>query len=329
MIVLFNGFHLALDIILTVLLCIMQYLLGSKLKQKTKLLDNAIKQLILYLLIVIVVALLTALLIEYIDVLGIIIQVGSLLIGFGILNASEIWYRTNMDNLGEHDVRLKFLNKKSESNLVNVYERYSHESKPIERILANNISLVMRLAKTDLFSEMVDLFKIKHPEIKLQVKGKDEEERLVEIFRHVYKGFYFHQVFFSFWFLDETMEINSDIQALILSTKEKLPRDLILTCCMLQDEVIDEKKFSTIHGIEGIIDENLAKRLNVYKGDFEFFKIFPSFFDIDEIIRDRDFYKTQFEILEKQYYEKIAEKLSIDARTERIDSYKRNKKERD
>lgn len=327
MVELFNGIQFTLDMIFITILLIMQYLLGSRLKQKTKLLDNAIKQLVFYCLIVLMVVLLPALLIEYIDVLGIIIMYGSLAIGFGILNNSEIWYRTNMDSLGEHDVKLKFLNKKSESNLTNVYERFTHESKPIERILANNISLVLKMAKTEIFSEMVELFKAKHPEIKLQTKGKDEEEQLVDIFSIIYKGFYFHQVFFSFWFMDIETEMNSDIQALILSTKEKLPRDLILTCCKLQDDEIEGKKFSTIHGIEGLIDEDLAKRLNVYKGDFEFFKIFPSFFDIDEIIRDRDFYKTQFEILEKQYYEKIAEKLSIDARTDRINSYKKGKKE--
>lgn len=313
--------------IFVVILLIMQYVLGSKLKRKTSLLDNGIKQLLFYVLLVIIVSVLPALLIGSIDIVGIILMILTLLIGFLVLNYSELWYRMNMFSLGEFEVKLKFLNLRSETNPTNLYESISFESRPISEIITNNVDLVLKLTKTEIFEVMVALFKAKHPDKMKNLKGKDENEQLLEIFEVIYEGFFMHQVFFPFWFLDPDIELRSDIQALILSTKEKLPRDLMLTCCVLREEGKFGKKFSVIHGIEGIIDENLAKRLRIYESDFEFFKFLPDINNVDSIIRERDFYKIQYEALETDFYDLIGNKLSMDVRINRLKQYKLRKKE--
>lgn len=325
-IILFNGLHFMLDMIFLTLLLIAQYYQGKNLKNKTKLLDNAIKQLVFYCLLVVIVILLPAIVIAWIDMLGILIMFSALIVGFAILNHSELWYRSNMESMGEHTVKLKFLNKKSETEITNLYERYTHESQPIEEILANNFEIVQKLSQTDLFESMKEKYKMLHPEKKLVEKGKTDEEIIREIFGTIYEGFYYHQVFFYFGFLDET-ELNYDIQALILSLNEKLPRDFSLTCCLLEDENVDGKNFTTIHGLEGIIDEKIAKRMEVYANDFEFFKVWPTIFDVQKIVRQRDYYQAELESLESDFYELIGNKLSMATRTERIKKYKLRKKE--
>lgn len=133
--------------------------------------------------------------------------------------------------------------------------------------------------------------KSKKIEKESEEKGEAEKEyledknRAFNIFRRIFKDMYFHRRFFSFEFLELELEeeLSSNIQALILSFHEDLPRDLLLTCGLLEDEIVLGKNFTTIFCIEGILDEEIAKRINAKLTEFEIFKSFPNFFQMDTL----------------------------------------------
>lgn len=112
-----------------------------------------------------------------------------------------------------------------------------------------------------------------------------DKNKALNIFKRIFKDMYFHRRFFQFEFLELELEeeLSYDVQALILSFREDLPRDLLLTCGLLEEEIVLGKKFTTIFCIEGILDEEIAKKINAKLTDLEIFKAFPSWFKIDTL----------------------------------------------
>lgn len=142
-----------------------------------------------------------------------------------------------------------------------------------------------------------------------------DKETAFRIFKRIFHDTYFHRVFFYFEFLELELdeEITENIQALILSFHEELPYDLLLTCGLLESEVVNGKEFTTIFAWEGVIDESIAKRINAKLNDFEVFKAFPSFFKMDRLANKIKAQEIIIEDLEQTVEDVAVEKLAVDA----------------
>lgn len=146
-----------------------------------------------------------------------------------------------------------------------------------------------------------------------------DKNKALNIFKRIFKDMYFHRRFFQFEFLELELEeeLSYDVQALILSFREDLPRDLLLTCGLLEEEIVLGKKFTTIFCIEGILDEEIAKKINAKITDLEIFKAFPSWFKIDTLSNRIEAQDIRIEGLEEEVKLAAAGNLQTSAIVER------------
>lgn len=146
-----------------------------------------------------------------------------------------------------------------------------------------------------------------------------DKEKSLKIFKRIFHDMFFHRVFFSFDFFELEFEedISSDIQALILSKHQELPNDMILTCGLLDDEIVEGKTFTTIFAWEGVLDEDIAKWVNIKCIDLEIFKALPSPLKMDRLASKVEALQIMLEEQVQVTKEVAHTKLSIDAANQR------------
>ncbi len=84
------------------------------------------------------------------------------------LDRTEQWLRIKMRCVGAHDVGFKFVNHDKESDVVNIYKLRHQEPNTVAHLVKNNLEIVRKMTKTNIFANIIDSYLFMHPEIDLE-----------------------------------------------------------------------------------------------------------------------------------------------------------------
>jgi len=238
---------------------------------------------------------------------GFLIITGILLL-FGILNYTEIWYREKFYYCGEHLVVLKFHDSGSESEVVRIYEEDSHITHTLDEILLRSAE-ISNFTDENFFELICDVAGIQ--------RNEEVEKKARKVLTEKFGSFYVHEKYFKYYFLNldfEEIELHSYIKAFIISRRERLPRDMFLTCALLREQKIKGKKHTVIVAFEGILDDELATKMNAFSTDMEFFKLTSQFADTTQMEQELRYYKSKVETLVEAFEDLAKQDLTINSK---------------
>lgn len=340
--------YLTLHLVITIAVLGFQTLLNKKFKRRTDLYEVAWIQLGFP------IGLIAAIQALFFSPLGLTLELLSIFVGFGILNASDLWYRLKLNPKGEKHITLNFRETKPDSAPVNVYESHYLQRSEISEILSKNIDTLIRLSEDNefLFSIMEDYLKLNpadkatltkykklrkeaeaipkdSPEVEEQAES-NQKSLVIDLFKKMFSTVHFHILYFSWMFMlesEELWELNGNIKALIVSPEAKLPDNLNLNCSVLRfEEKVFGKKFTVLFCIHGETNEDYIRKTDQFINYLPIFSNFHNFSESEADKLDLEYYKTAYEDLAERYVKSAKEKMSIEELIQRTMPHEKEKK---
>jgi len=303
-----DPFNIVYDIIFLITTLILQYIISRRCRRKNDLVELFILELLIPLAIGIFFIILAP------NPLGGFLIIAGILLLFTILNYTEIWYRENFYYAGEHLVVMKFHDTGSESEIVRIYEDDAYITRTLDEVLAKSAEIGENFLDENFYEGVLDLAGVR---ITQKMTEDEKKQKALKILKEKFGHYYVHQVYFKYYFINidyEEIDIHSYVQAFILSTRERLPRDIIMTCTLLKEQKIKGKKHTMIIGVEGTLDEDLAQKMLMLSNDMEFFKLTAQYSDTSQMEVELNYYRNKVESLLEAFEDLAKQDLTINSK---------------